>query len=364
MPELIYFSGSALNHPTLLEKIPGVRELAKLQTYMHPNAGIKDRSGTIESPFNTKLLSPIPDLPQEFNLSYKQCVLNRMAELDKIHQDTGKTFRLLYSGGIDSTLMLAGFVEYYGLDRSRQLLEICCTPDSIDENPWAWERYIARGNFRIKSSLRQSEQWSDHVITVMGEGNDHLFSSMGNRAWSKFSNDLYAPVDPDVLVDYLAWLKPELYRPGVEYCAEQYFRIAQKAPFAIDNMYLLNWWCKFVLDWEAVQVRVLVLARQTKFPTNFLEHGIVQFFNTVEFQQWSMWFHKNHPDSLGEDCYYKKACKDVILEILDIPEYSQKNKLMSWPRVHHLVPSGICIDSELTVYRDSRDLLKFAKHVL
>jgi hypothetical protein len=364
MSELIYFSGSALNHPTLREKIPGVNDQLKLQYYMHPNAGIKDRSGTLESPFRTKILSPIPDLPPEFNLSYKDCVLSRMAELERVHLSTGKTFRLLYSGGIDSTVMLAGFIEYFGLSRSSQLLEICCTPDSIDENPWAWARYIGPGNFKIKSSMQHHDSWTDDVITVMGEGNDHLFSSMGNRSWSKFSNDLYAPVDPDVLVDYLAWLKPELYRPGVEYCAEQYLRIAQKAPFAIDNMYLLNWWCKFVLDWEAVQVRVLVLSRQTQFPEQFLDQGLVQFFNTVEFQQWSMWFHKNNPNSQGENRFYKKACKDTILEILDIPEYAEKNKLMSWPRVQCLIRTGCFLDSDLTVYHNPLDLLKFAKNVL
>jgi hypothetical protein len=107
-----------------------------------------------------------------------------------------------------------------------------------------------------------------------------------------------------------------------------------------------------------------VLSRQTQFPKQFLDQGLVQFFNTVEFQQWSMCFHKNNPNSQGENRFYKKACKDTILEILDIPEYAEKNKLMSWPRVQCLIRTGCFMDSDLTVYHDPLDLLKFAKNVL
>jgi hypothetical protein len=359
MPELIYFSGAPLANPLLVEQIPYLADFLKIQKFSHPNAGVKDRSGTIRSPFKTKLLAPLPTLDLSFNLSYKECVLSRVAELEQLHNLTGKTFRLLYSGGVDSTTMLAGFIEYFGLDRCGKLLEISCTPDSINENPWAWERYIAAGNFKITSSLNQQDTWLDNVITIMGEGNDHLFGGLGSGTWPKFSNNLYAPANVDTLAKYLAWTKKETDLVDATYCAEQYMRVAEIAPFPIDNMYLLNWWYKFVLDWEAVQVRALVLSSRKQFPKDFLSTGFIQFFNTNQFQQWSMHFHKNFPDQFCENHLYKKASKDMILEILNIPEYADKNKFMSWPRVHSLIPSGVLIDTNLTIHTDPLDFLKF-----
>ena len=361
MSKLIYFNGSSLDNPDLVEKISGLADFLKIQKYSHPNAGIKDRSNTIASPFNVELLSPLPSLDLSFNLSYKECVLDRVANLEQLHVSTGKTFRLLYSGGIDSTAMLAGFIEYFGLEKTSQLLEICCTPDSIDENPWAWQQYIAKGNFKIKSSMSQHLSWTDNVITIMGEGNDHLFGGLGNGRWTTFSNDPYAPAELDTIIKYLAWTKKETDLSDATYCAEQYMRVAQSAPFAIDNMYLFNWWCKFVLDWEAIQIRALVLSNNPQFPNDFLENGFIQFFNTEKLQQWSMHFHKNNPDRFCENHLYKKTCKDMILEVLDIPEYAEKNKFMSWPRVHSLIPSGVLIDDNLTIHHNPLDFLKFAK---
>jgi hypothetical protein len=359
MPKLIYFNGAQLNNPILIDQVPGLVEFLKIQKYSHPNAGVKDRSNTIKSPFKTEILSPLPDLDLNFNLSYKECVLSKVAELEKLHNSTGKKFRLLYSGGIDSTAILSGFIEYFGLAQCSQLLEISCTPDSINENPWIWERYISKVNFKIKSSLNQKNFIDDNMITIMGEGNDHLFGGLGTGMWPRFTDNLYAPVSADILAKYLAWTRNETDLTDATYCAEQYINLTKIAPFPINNMYLLNWWYKFVLDWEAVHIRALVLANRTQFSEDFLSTSFIQFFNTEQFQQWSMHFHKDNPDQYCENHLYKKTCKDMILEILNIPEYADKNKFMSWPRVHTLMPTGILIDNELTIYKNPLDFLKF-----
>jgi hypothetical protein len=190
----------------------------------------------------------------------------------------------------------------------------------------------------------------------MGEGNDHLF---GLQAWSSFASNPYAPADINTIANFLAWTKKETDLSDATYCAEQYMRIADIAPFPVDNMYLFIWWYKFVLDWEAIQVRALVLSSITQFPRDFLSTGFIQFFNTENFQQLSMHFHKDNPDRFCENQFYKKTCKDMILEILNIPEYADKNKFMSWSRVHSIIPTGILIDSNLTVHNNPLDFLNF-----
>lgn len=358
MPKLLYFNGSQLHNSRLIDEIPGLANFLKIQKFFQPNAGIIDRSGTLVSPLNVQISNPLPSFDYNFNLSYKDCVLSRVKELDQIHQSTGKGFRLLYSGGIDSTTILAGFVEYFGLSRTSQILEICCTPESIDENPGAWEKYISQGNFKISSALTYQHNWEE-FITIMGEGNDHLFGGLGTGPWPKFSDDLYAPANCDILANYLAWYTNEKTLSDATYSAEQFLRIAGAAPFTIDNMYLLIWWYKFVLDWEAIQLRAVVLSSLTQLPSTFLQTNFIQFFNTENLQQWSMHFHKNNPTRFCETHLYKQACKDMILEILDIPEYANKGKFLSWPRVHSLIPSGVMIDTNLTIHTDPMDFLQF-----
>jgi hypothetical protein len=361
MSNLIYFSGMPLldNRNKLSDQIPGLTDFLKIQKYFQLNAGVLDRSRTIHNPFRSVISNPLPKFDNKFNRSYVDCVMTRMNELHLIHKNTDKKFRLLYSGGIDSTAILAGFIEYYGLEDTAKILEISCTPDSIDENPWAWNQYIRKGNFKIRSSLDQRYHWADDVITIMGEGNDHLFGGLGTGPWNKFVNDknLYAEVTRELVVEYLLWSNKESNITDAEYCADIFIKIANIAPFAIDNMYLFMWWVKFVLDWEAIMIRVLAQSNTSIAPI----YNLIQFYNTIDFQQWSMHFHQDHPLEFAESTNYKQECKKFILNVLDIPEYAAKCKFTSWPRVHSLIPSGIIIDEELKIYKNPEDFLNFIR---
>jgi hypothetical protein len=72
-----------------------------------------------------------------------------------------------------------------------------------------------------------------------------------------------------------------------------------------------------------------------------------------------MKFHSDYPVSYAENENYKSICKDMILQILNIPEYTDKNKFMSWPRVQALTKSNVLIDSDFKVHKNVTDFLKF-----
>jgi len=357
---LMYYGVLGLKHAPInfIESIPGLANFLRLQRFFHSNAGIVDRTGTLSIPFKTNL-NPMPKMHRDFNLSYEDCIMARMAELDALHQATGKRFRVFYSGGIDSTTMLAGFIQYYGLTKSSELLDIYCTIDSIYENPWAWDRYIAAGNFTVKHVNDYRNIWDDPIITLMGEGNDQLFGGLGSGPWGKYTKDLYAPVDQELLAKFLSWCNNTNDLTDSTYAAEKFIQIAHAAEFPIDNMYLLTWWCRFVLMWDSCMPRVLVQANRSNFPSTFLQDSFLQFFNTPQLQQWSLKFHKDNPDRFAEAKYYKQIGKDMILKILDIPEYADKTKFGSWPRVHSLMPTGLMIDSDLVIHKNTKDYIQF-----
>jgi hypothetical protein len=361
MSNLLYFKTSSL-YP-LKEQVPGLENFLKIQKFSHINVGIKDRTGTLTIPFRNKIFSPLPVFDPDFNLSYKDCMLDRMKDLDHIHNTTGKTFRLLYSGGIDTTAILAAFIEYYGLKRSSELLELCCSIESMHENPWAWDRYIRSGDFRLRSSHAHNFGWSDNVVTVMGEGNDQLFGGVVNAKWcvyqSRFKRNIYCKPNNNILTNFFRWLNPDCNNEEARLYSKTMLQLAEVSPVPVSNVHALIWWTKFVLDWDNIMLRVLAHATHTKFSEDLLDNGLIQFFNSKLFQQWGLKYHNDYPDCYAESKYYKHKCKQAILDILDIPEYADKNKFISFPRVHSMTSTGLYIDDQLEMGHRAEDFLKF-----
>lgn len=354
--QLLYYS----NMP--LSQVPGMSNFAKFAQYFSPNAGPVDRTGTLTMPVRCANTDPIPEFDSTFAMSYKDCVMQRVAELAQ----TGKQFRLLYSGGIDSTGILAAFIEHYGLDKTSNILQISCSKESINENPWAWDKYIRKGNFKLINSHNHANSWNDGVVTLMGEINDHLFGGLGAGRWSQYcmkhGTDLYAPATINTLVQYLIWNKRDNDNASAYYCASRIMQVVAAAPFPIDNMYLLMWWYIFVLTWNGCVYRVLSQSTGP-LPADTLTAGFYQFYNTPALQQWSLNFHYQHPTEFAEPETYKQECKDMILSILDIPEYAGKNKFTSFPRVHSLRATSCLIDTDLNKYHTAEDFMKFAEPV-
>ena len=349
-----------------LPDVPGINNFLKFSQYFLPNVGPVDRSNTLTMPFRCANTDPIPAFDPIFSMSYADCVMHRITELDQIHQSTGKKFRLLYSGGIDSTGILAGFIEHYGLEHTSKILEISCSKESISENPWAWDRYIRKGNFKIVNSHDHTNGWRDNVIVLMGEINDHLFGGLGAGRWPQYcmahNTDLYATANINTLVQYLVWSKKDKDALAAYYCAGKIMQIAAGAPFPINNMYLLTWWYNFVLGWNGCVYRILSQSNG-ELPKDILSTGFYQFYNTPELQQWSLNFHYAHPTEFAEAETYKQECKDMILGILNIPEYATKNKFTSFPRVHSLRPASYLIDTDLNKYNCDDDFLKFVEPI-
>ena len=356
--ELLYLNNIPLLYHSnpCFQEIPGIENYKTVSSYFDANLFIYDRTGTIASPFNIKDTYPLPEFDPAFTLSYKECALNKMQELDKLHLSTGKTFKLLYSGGVDSSGIFAAFVEYYGVDKTNQLLEICCSKESIEENPWLWDRFIRKENFNITSSHNHTHGWFDNKITLMGEGNDQLF---GRTDYAKFKNNenLHCKITVEELA---AYLDRNRNNSDSQLVAEFLIKVGEAAPFKIDNLANLVWWYNFNITWTGLMYRVLSQVSGDSLPVDVLEAGICQFYSSNNFQLWSMKLHYDFADSFLDMNNYKEQCKNLVIDTLKIPEYKSKGKFTSFPRVHSFRRSASLIDTELNIYRSDNDYLKFA----
>lgn len=352
--EIIYYTNAPFlfSNDQNLKNIPGFENYRSFCKYYQSELGFYDRSGIIKFPFKTKNLNPIPTFDRDFSLTYNDCSQKRMKELDALHTSTGKPFRLLYSGGVDTSFIFSAFIEFYGVSKTREILEICCTKESIDENPWLWDTYIRKENFNITSAHNYPYCWNDNRIVLMGEGNDQLFGKTTYLQYKAGKNP-NIPVSLNEFSEFLNWYKPG---PGAEAAAKIIMKLYDSAPMPIHNMFMLHWWHEFVLTWDSIMYRCL--AQANSLPKDILDSGLVQFFNTKEFQQWSMRYQYDY-DPTSTQRPYKQVCKDIIVNVLNIPEYKNKGKYLSFARLHSLKPTAKIIDTDLTMHYKNQDYLRF-----
>lgn len=355
--ELLYYSSLPLlySKDPIFETVPGIAKFRSFVKCFEQNTFLSDRTGRLTFPFKVRNSFPLPEFNDKFNLSFRECAAERMADLDRIHQRTGKRFRLLYSGGIDSSGIFSAFVDYYGVEKTREVLEICCSKESIDENPWLWDRFIRKENFDIITSHDHNHYWNDNKIMLMGEGNDHLWSR-ADYTHFKTNRNLYNEITVEECVRYL---NRKVYVSDAEDISKFLVTLGDNAPIPITNMASLIWWINFSFAWNGVIYRVLGQARS--MPPDTLDSGFFQFYNTDTFQQWSLKYHYDCADSFANAENYKIDSKNMVIDILNIPEYKDKGKFLSFPRVHLMKPNWNLIDTDLKSYKENAKFLEFVQ---
>jgi len=350
---LIHFSPIVFKDKNISNSVPGLSNFLELQKLFSLHVGINDRTGTIRTPFRQKILNPLPEFTESFRLSYTECALLRVAELERIHVNTGKTFRLLYSGGIDSSGIFAAFVEYFGIEKTSKILEISCSKESKYENPWVWDRYIAKNNFKLISSHKHTDFLDDNVITIMGEGNDLLvMMNLFIFQWQKFivgKHQEFCLVDESLIRDFFS----SLYGIQNEIAITSIIKIIRSSPFPLENMYQILWWLHMALSWDSIILRVLLSSNNIGFKND----RIIQFYNTPEFQKWSFENMRNFDRSIIFQ--YKVVPKNMTIDLLKISEYKDKGKALSWPRLQSMIPYGLMIDDDFNVYHKIEDFFQF-----
>jgi hypothetical protein len=321
-----------------------------------------DRTETYKGPFECEIKWPIPLYDSNFNLSYKDVCIRRAIELYDYAKKSNKKIRLYYSGGIDSSVILCSFIEALGLQETAKMVELAVTENSIRENPTLWDSIVRKNNFYMVSSSIASNIISKTHITLTGECNDQLFGSDKIMGFMALLGEdvIYKKWTPDSIEKFLVFSATRRdLNPGplVEYLRQT----MEAAPFKIENNYQFWWWYNFAWKWNNVATRLLYyiptkLAEQTKsgFEVN-------QFFNSTEFQQWSMKNHCDEPDKNGLPYEYKMAAKEFVVEVTKDKGFLDKTKnpsllraLQSQFRIH-------AIDSKYNLITDYKDFQKYLR---
>lgn len=301
------------------------------------NVSLIDRTDTIKMPFNFKIYDEfrMPRLNHQFNLSYEDCCNNRAIELLNHARTIDKPLTVLYSGGIDSTLILVSLMKNCNPIELRELITVSLSSDSIVENPNFYYDYI-RKCFNITSSDNIGSYFDQSSIIVGGEFNDQLFGSDALGAiYREFDyhkiNDRY---DRQFITQWfiIKGMSSASANRWYELIDSQIKTVAQ---CEITTNFHFLWWLNFCFKWQSVFFRILArvdVNMRSYITSDFVQQYFYHYYSTDDFQQWSM---LNHDKKLVDNWNtYKTEAKRVIYEFNHDRDYmDNKIKIGSLARL-------------------------------
>jgi hypothetical protein len=328
-----------------LEATPDVVRWKNISKIINDNISFIDRTGFIKLPINTSAPaeSALPVFDNTFSLSYTECCQLQVRRILQQQERLDKPIRLMYSGGIDSSMVLLSFINELGVERLSTRLEIVMSSVSIDENPAMWEKVLRRSDIKLINSLEFNSGVSNDYILVGGEFNDQLFGSAMIKTLLKWktAKELLAPRSLSMLVEYFTWAGLE--QVEAERWANLLHGLANNAKCEIYSTWDVFWWLNFTCKWTSVYFRFLIFSPQQQINAQYLADNYIQFFGSAEFQQWSMndKDHKHH----GTWNSYKWYPRQLISNFLGDSSYLEKAKRGSLYHVVRGRKSNDAIDS-------------------
>lgn len=312
-----------------------LNEFKQIQSLFNPAISIFDRTGTIPCPVNLVNQYPIPTgTARSFDVICEDRIKEILAHTGEIG--------ILFSGGIDSTLVSVLLFQHMKPE-DRDRITFFYNEASIIENKVFFDRFI-KDQYKSGSSW-DFDKWLDKTkIVVTGECADNLFGSLTIKFLMQRLDDTKLLHRPHELIVKQLWKEKLGYRFDKVY--DQFQQLASLCPTPVKTVHDWFWWLNFTMKWQAVVYRIyshtdLLLSK----------NKIVHFFNTDEFQLWSL----QNPDlKVKDDWYsYKWLMKDMIYQY-DHNEDYKKNKV-KFPSLPSMVRFKKVIDyigddfSELTL---------------
>ncbi|MDF1667562.1 MAG: hypothetical protein P1V97_37845, partial [Planctomycetota bacterium] len=309
-----------------------------------------DRTETLKQSLKLHVLDPMPkkDHLANFDSDLKTVMIERALELLGQAEEEDKEIEVFWSGGIDSTAIIAALVMAAS---PNQLKRVVARLDdqSIEEHP-AFYRNIIKSQLRIEEldGLSISREMKRDRLSVTGECGDQIFGSATMKkcfAIPSYVRELGLPnrfaaglkarwqdtalatmLDKKIVTkrdEWLEWFEPQLKR----------------SPLPIVSTFDFLWWLNFSLKWQTVSLRCFnnswdQLENQSEAGLDPLK-GIHHFFRGYSFQLWSC-KPENHARKFADLTDWKSYKEPLKRFIFDFDKnesyYKYKEKVGSLKR--------------------------------
>lgn len=310
---LVYYHPIALKNTTVFHKC------------VNPLISVMDRTSSKWPNFEYTNLFPMPTVG-DITPDFIDTSVRRIVELT----DHDKHVNVLWSGGIDSTFIMTLMIETGIADQLYKdgRLTIGLNMDSIRENPVFYEKFIKA---RYLSCVVQADKLISspvaNQVTITGEMADNLVGSLTMKSCVDYYNDFsVVHKGKGLAIDWMA-RKLEAHGQGELYKFIE--QVCANSPIELETSHDLLWYLNFNFKWQAVNFRIVSHAVNEQVG-NVLINNLHHFFNTAEFQQWSLKEGHHFTGSSWSD--YKMVMKQQIYKVTrDGAYFKNKTKHPSLP---------------------------------
>lgn len=325
---------------------PDVTIWHDIYNLLNLNVSLVDRCDVFTSPYSFHNQFPIPRDLNNFNKSYDDLCIERALAIVEHSKQVNKPIVIFFSGGIDSTIVVISFL--IALSGNTRDIFIAMNNSSLAENPNFYYNHI-RGRFQLMASEQALDMLNGKYIVVGGEFNDQLFGSdIVGTFRNQFGMDaVFEPYAEKNIIPFL--LKSGMQEKNAKVWFDMLDQHIKKTNLAeIITVKDFFWWLNFSFKWQSVYYRIISrTSNRSIINQNFVNDHYFQFFDTLDFQRWSM---LNQDKKIGKTWEtYKLAGKNFIFAYTQDKEYyNNKMKIGSLSgifRQRH-VPDALCIDSE------------------
>ena len=264
-----------------------------------PAGDIIDRTQTVHSPFNFYLHRPwVPPAPN-FQMTFDDCVEKRVKELVAI----GSKLNLFWSGGIDSTAMIVGFLS--SIDKYDQI-RIVFTPTTIQENPVLYLKLLQIPGLELYDYSGDAYLKPLDGLFITGDASDEITGSLDESFYTRYGydglqqswEDLFFKTNPNP--PFIDWVK-------------FYF---SKSGFEIKTIWEARWWF-----YISTKLQYYVASSNSLTEEN--SPLAIGFYDHVNFEHYMA---LNVNDIIGKTFnQYKQVYKDYIFKY-DKNELYRKSK--------------------------------------
>jgi hypothetical protein len=337
--------------------LPDVRRWASIYNLIALNVSLVDRTNAVQVPFNFKTYPPFEyaRIADADCLTYEACCDRRARELLALQDLYGLPLAVLYSGGIDSTLVLISFAKILSRAQLRERIHVYMSNDSILENPNFYHEFV-----RKHCTIRSSEDFTTVLdgchIMVGGEHNDQLFGSdvIGKIAQQHPFNVVHQPYSRQFIIEF--FMQTGLSLSDADCWFDLIDRHIRQLNAPVSSVFEFFWWLNFIFKWQCVYFRILL--RVDRFQRGLIDHQFCEryyhhFYSPAYFQRWSM----DNPDLKIKDTWasYKFTAKNLIHDFNKDDNYrDHKLKIGSLSRLFLQKDTAVGLNSDF-LFLDSLD---------
>jgi len=323
---------------------------------------VRARVGTFNDPWGTSVSSKWTPTPFQFiNTSLSDIVNQRAIEILNNAKNTNRSIVILWSGGIDSTVILTAFLKNLSL-ADHELLTVCLNTQSIADNPSFYFNFLST-NKKIKFlpatnfSFITDDFLSKNVL-LHGDPGDGVYGpstgmyrTFSNESkhlelWKNNLKGIYKILEPNIEID-------QIVEPGFgPWFANIITRTLEESGQAdyISTVADWYWWTYFNFKWSSMCCYPLfngILSPDHRglSDENFDFYSKNIFYHSSQFQNWS---YSNLKELVGIDIFktHKLKAREYIYEFdKNFQYFSRKRKTSTAsPSLRHHKSSIIAHD--------------------